>query len=125
MNNEFPIFHFLCRICIFYAIFCEILSGFGDKFQKRVTCVAFSIKFAHTKYYFFFLFIQNITNRKIAENSEIRFCEKYSLLALIINNFSFVSLGAARAEARGGAQRDAEPARGRLERAAAGARRRL
>ena len=30
----------------FSPIFYEILSGFRDKFQKRVTCVAFSLKFA-------------------------------------------------------------------------------
>ena len=55
-------------------IFDEILSGFRDKFQKRVTCVAFSIKFAKT-------------NQKFAENSE--FCEKNSLLLV---NYSLRSL---------------------------------
>ena len=58
-------------------------SGFRDKFQKRVTCVTFSIKFVKTKW-------------KIAENSEI--CENYSLLIyysllfIIIHYYSFVSL---------------------------------
>merc|ERR1712182_48573 len=53
--------------------FCELLmifSGFRAKFQKIVTCVAFSIKFAKT-------------NQKFAENSE--FCENYSLLFKIIH----------------------------------------
>ena len=45
-------------------IFDEFFSGFRAKFQKIVTCVAFSIKFAET-------------NQKFAENSE--FCEKNSL----------------------------------------------
>ena len=49
----------------FLRIFDEIFSGFRAKFQKIVTCVAFSIKFAKT-------------NQKFAENSE--FCEKNSLL---------------------------------------------
>ena len=42
-----------------------IFSGFRSKFQKIVTCVAFSIKFAKT-------------NQKFAENSE--FCEKIHYL---------------------------------------------
>ena len=46
-------------------MFDEILSGFRDKFQERVTCVAFASKFAKA-------------NQKIAEISEI--CENYSLL---------------------------------------------
>ena len=49
----------------FLRIFDELFSGFRAKFQKIVTCVAFSIKFAKT-------------NQKFAENSE--FCEDYSLL---------------------------------------------
>ena len=82
---------FVCRICIFSANFDEILSGFRDKFQKRVTCVAFSIKFAKT-------------NQKFAENSE--FCEKNSLFSLffvkdIISNqkvrFPFAEFGRTRA----------------------------
>ena len=48
------------NFAFFLRIFDEILSGFRDNFQKRVTCVAFSLKFAKT-------------NLKIAENSEI--CE--------------------------------------------------
>ena len=48
----------------------EIFSGFRAKFQKIVTCVAFSIKFAKT-------------NQKFAENSE--FCENYSLFFKIIH----------------------------------------
>ena len=47
----------------FLRIFDEFFSGFRAKFQKIVTCVAFSIKFAKFK-----------TNQKFAENSE--FCEK-------------------------------------------------
>ena len=52
-------------IAFFLRIFDEFFSGFRAKFQKIVTCVAFSIKFAKT-------------NQKFAENSE--FCEKNSLL---------------------------------------------
>ena len=51
-------------------IFDEFFSGFRAKFQKIVTCVAFSIKFAKT-------------NQKFAENSE--FCAKNSLLFKIIH----------------------------------------
>ena len=58
------ILHFLVRI------FDEFFSGFRAKFQKIVTCVAFSIKFAKT-------------NQKFAENS--KFCEKNSLLLWIIH----------------------------------------
>ena len=47
----------------------EFFSGFRAKFQKIVTRVAFSIKFAKT-------------NQKFAENSE--FCEKNPLLFKII-----------------------------------------
>ena len=54
----------------FLRIFDEFFSGFRAKFQKIVTCVAFSIKFAKT-------------NQKFAENSE--FCENYSLLFKIIH----------------------------------------
>ena len=64
MNFRFSSFH-ASNFAFFLRIFDEILSGFRDKFQKRVTCVAFSIKFAKT-------------DEKIAENSEI--CENYSLL---------------------------------------------
>ena len=46
----------------FLRIFDEFFSGFRAKFQKIVTCIAFSIKFAKT-------------NQKFAENSEI--CENY------------------------------------------------
>ena len=46
-------------------MFDEFFSGFRAKFQKIVTCVAFSIKFAKTK-------------QKFAENSE--FCEKIHYL---------------------------------------------
>ena len=56
------------------GIFDEFFSGFRAKFQKIVTCVAFSIKFAKT-------------NQKFAENSE--FCEKNSLLLV---NYSLHSL---------------------------------
>ena len=48
----------------------SIISGFRAKFQKIVTCVAFSIKFAKT-------------NQKFAENSEV--CENYSLFFKIIH----------------------------------------
>ena len=62
-------FNLFVEFCIFLRIFDEFFSGFRAKFQKRVTCVAFSIKFAKT-------------NQKFAENSE--FCENYSLLFKII-----------------------------------------
>ena len=57
----------LSKLAVFplLLIFDEFFSGFRAKFQKIVTCVAFSIKFAKT-------------NQKFAENSE--FCEKNSLL---------------------------------------------
>ena len=55
-------------------IFDEFFSGFRAKFQKIVTCVAFSIKFVKL-------------NQKIAENSE--FCEKKFT---IIQNYSLHSL---------------------------------
>ena len=57
-------------IAFFLRIFDEFFSGFRAKFQKIVTCVAFSIKFAKT-------------NQKFAENSE--FCENYSLFFKIIH----------------------------------------
>ena len=83
MNNEFPI---LCSLpasnfAFFLRIFDEMLSGFRAKFQKRVACVASSIKFAKT-------------NQKIAENSEIRLlvCENYSLLFILIHSCPY-SLG--------------------------------
>ena len=63
-SQTLRILHFLARI------FDEFFSGFRAKFQKIVTCVAFSIKFAKA-------------NQKIAENSE--FCEKISLLFKIIH----------------------------------------
>ena len=63
-SQTLRILHFLARI------FDEFFSGFRAKFQKIVTCVAFSIKFAKT-------------NQKFAENSE--FCEKKSLLFWIIH----------------------------------------
>ena len=49
------------NFAFFLRIFDEFFSGFRAKFQKIVTCVAFSIKFAKT-------------NQKFAENSE--FCGK-------------------------------------------------
>ena len=65
---EFPFFS-ICssNFACFLRIFDEFFSGFRAKFQKRVTCVAFSIKFAKT-------------NQKFAENSEI--CENYSILVI-------------------------------------------
>ena len=49
IENEFLMFFmFRVKFCIFLRLFYDILSGFRDKFQKRVTCVAFSIKFAIT-----------------------------------------------------------------------------
>ena len=63
-------FAFLVRI------FDEFFPGFRAKFQKIVTCVAFSIKFAKT-------------NQKFAENSE--FCEKNHYFS-IIQNYSLHSL---------------------------------
>ena len=74
--------------------------GFRAKFQKIVTCVAFSIKFAKT-------------NKKFAENSE--FCEKIHYL---IVNYSLHSLGPAgrrRRRLREGdaaAQQDSAPSAG-------------
>ena len=62
---------FVRRILHFFLrIFDGFFSGFRAKFQKIVTCVAFSIKFAKT-------------NQKFVENSE--FCENYSLLFKIIH----------------------------------------
>ena len=58
-NSNYAFLNFFLRI------FDEFFSGFRAKFQKIVTCAAFSIKFAKT-------------NQKFAENSE--FCEKNSLL---------------------------------------------
>ena len=58
------------NFAFFLRIFDEFFSGFRAKFQKIVTRVAFSIKFAKT-------------NQKFAENSE--FCENYSLLFKIIH----------------------------------------
>ena len=58
------------NFAFFLRIFDEFFSGFRAKFQKIVTCVAFSIKFAKT-------------NQKFAENSE--FCENYSLFFKIIH----------------------------------------
>ena len=55
-------------------VFDEFFSGLRANFQKIVTCVAFSIKFAKT-------------NQKFAENSE--FCEKIHYL---IVNYSLLSL---------------------------------
>merc|ERR1711869_70503 len=74
--NEYSLTHSqTLRILRFLArIFDEFFSGFRAKFQKIVTCVAFSIKFAKT-------------NQKFAENSE--FCEKNSLLLV---NYSLHSL---------------------------------
>ena len=63
-SQTLRILHFFLRI------FDEFFSGFRAKFQKIVTCVAFSIKFAKT-------------NQKFAENSE--FCENYSLFFKIIH----------------------------------------
>ena len=58
------------KLHFFLRIFDEFFSGFRAKFQKIVTCAAFSIKFAKT-------------NQKFAENSE--FCEKNSLFFKIIH----------------------------------------
>ena len=66
-SQKIRILHFLK---FFLRIFDEFFSGFRAKFQKIVTCVAFSIKFAKT-------------NQKFAENSE--FCANYSLLFKIIH----------------------------------------
>jgi len=38
----------ISNFAFFLRIFYAILSGFRAKFQKRVTCVVFSIKFAKT-----------------------------------------------------------------------------
>ena len=70
--NEYSLIHSqTLRILRFLArIFDEFFPGFRAKFQKLVTCVAFSIKFANT-------------NQKFAENSE--FCENNSQLFKIIH----------------------------------------
>ena len=65
------------NFAFFLRIFDEFFSGFRAKFQKIVTCVAFSIKFAKT-------------NQKFAENSE--FCEKNSLLFKIIHFTPYLGL---------------------------------
>ena len=76
MKNEFPIFPlFVSNFAVFLRIFDEFVSGFRDKFQKRVTCVAFSIEFPKT-------------HKKITENSGI--CENYSLLFIIIHYYSLL-----------------------------------
>ena len=57
LNFWFLISCFSSNFAFFLRIFDEILSGFRDKFQERVTCVAFffsgafSIKFAKTNCY--------------------------------------------------------------------------
>ena len=56
----------------FLRLFDEILSGVRDKFQRRVTCVAFWSKFA-----------KKLEKLLIAENSEI--CENYSIIFNIIS----------------------------------------
>ena len=63
-SQTLRILHFFLRN------FDEFFPGFRAKFQKIVTCVAFSIKFAKT-------------TQTFAENSE--FCEKNSLLFKIIH----------------------------------------
>ena len=70
--NEYSLIHSqtLRILHFFLRIFDEFFSGFRAKFQKIVTCAAFSIKFAKT-------------NQKFAENSE--FCENYSLFFKIIH----------------------------------------
>ena len=78
MKNEFRIFSLSAsNFSIFLRIFDEISSGFRDKFQKRVTCVAFSIKFAKT-------------TSKIAEILEIIICENYSILFNFIQFYSIL-----------------------------------
>ena len=62
-SQTIRILHFFLRI------FDEFFSGFRAKFQKIVTCAAFSIKFAKT-------------NQKFAENSEFR--EINLLLSFVI-----------------------------------------
>ena len=68
------------NFAFFLRIFDEFFPGFRAKFQKIVTCAAFSIKFAKT-------------NQKFAENSE--FCENYSLLFKIIHFTPYLLRGAA------------------------------
>ena len=69
---NFRFFIFVLNFAFFLRNFVEMLSGFRDKFQKRVTRVAFSIEFAKKK--------KNL----IAENSEI--CKNYSLLFIVIHS---------------------------------------
>ena len=75
-------------------IFDEFFSGFRAKFQKIVTCAAFSIKFAKT-------------NQNFAENSA--FCEKNSLLLV---NYSLHSLAPGGPRARRRHRRERPRARG-------------
>ena len=85
-SQTLRILHFLLRI------FDEFFSGFRAKFQKIVTCVAFSIKFAKT-------------NQKFAKNSE--FCEKNSLLFKIIHFTPYRrGWGASRASKASSSSRD-------------------
>ena len=49
MNFRYVVI-FLLEFCMFALNFYEILSGVRDKFQKRMTCVAFSIKCAKNKF---------------------------------------------------------------------------
>ena len=93
--NEFPIFHFFFEFCIFYFLISEklyeILSGFRDKFQKRVTCVKKETREKRKKSdvcRFFNRICENKLEscRKLNQNSEI--CEHYSLLFIIVHYFS-------------------------------------
>ena len=71
MNFRFFVI-FCVEFCIFSAIFYEFLSGFRDKFQKSDVC----------------RFFNQICENKLknAENSEIRFCEFFSLLFITIHS---------------------------------------
>ena len=74
------------NFAFFLRIFDEFFSGFRAKFQKIVTCVAFSIKFAKT-------------NQKVAENFAI--CENYSLPDALYTESASIFFGAPGDRARG------------------------
>ena len=72
MINEFPIFFvFLRQMLHFSANFDELLSGFRDKFQKRVTCVTF--------------FFENKKRKLPKRLKSVKMIHYYSLLFIIIH----------------------------------------
>ena len=82
LNIEFLIFSFFSSNSAFFLrIFDEILSGFRDKFQKRVTRVAFSL---------FFLFFQsNLREKnrnlpKILKSDSVKIIQYYSIFIRVL-----------------------------------------